>query len=53
MVCFKKKDKSKTSATGNCQNEKEASISRTIASIEQSLKRTYSDKLSVTRGSKK
>ena len=52
MVYFNK-DKSKIFETSNCQNEKEASISRPIASVEQTTKRTYSDKLRVTGKSKK
>ena len=47
-----KKNKSKPSETGNCQNENEA-ISRLIASVEQTTKRGYSDKLNVTEESKK
>ena len=53
MVYFNKKDKSTTSETGNFQNGKEASISRPTASLEQTLTRAYSDKLSVTEESKK
>ena len=48
-----KKDKTKTSETDNSQNGDEASISRATVSIEQTTKRTCSDKTNVTRGSKK
>ena len=53
MVYFKKKDISKTFETGNCQNGKEASITRSIASVDQSTKITRSDKLNVTGESRK
>ena len=36
---FNKKDKSKTSETGNCQNGNDANISRLIASVEQTTKK--------------
>ena len=53
MVYFNKKDKSKTSETGNCQTGNEAGISKSIASVEQTTIRVYSHKLSVTEESKK
>ena len=53
MVYFNKKDKSKTSETDNSRNENEASISGATVSAEQTTKRTCTDKLSVTGGSKK
>ena len=52
MVYLNKKDKNKKE-TGNCQNGNEASIIRLIASVEQTKKRAYSDKLSVAGESKK
>ena len=51
-VYLNKKDKSKTFETGNCQNGNEASISRLIAIVEQTIKRAYLDKLNVTEESK-
>ena len=48
IVLYNKKNKSKTSETGNCQNRKEANISRPIANVEQTTKRTYPGKFSVT-----
>ena len=52
-MIFFEKDKSKISKTGNSQNGNEASINRPTASVEQTTKRAYSDKLSVTGKSKK
>ena len=53
MVYFNKKNKSKTSETGNSQNGNETNISRPTASVEQTTIRAYSDKLSVTEERKK
>ena len=49
MKYFNKKDKSKGSETGNCQNRNEASISRPTVSVKQNTKRAYSNKSTCRR----
>ena len=53
MVHCNKKDINKISETISCENGNEENIIKPTASAEQTTKKTYSDKLSVTEESKK
>ena len=49
IVYFNKKNRSKISETGSCQNGKEASIKRSIASVEHTYyKKNIIEKLNLT-----